>query len=107
MRAREFYVEQLGLTLLAEWPRMIAVKAGEVRLSISQSEEIAKEGNVNIILRTDDIESAKTTLMSRGITLLEDIIEAPNFMRFFTIEDPNHNIIHVGQYLRDPLAVGS
>ena len=86
---------------------MIAVKAGEVRLSISQSEEIAKEGNVNIILRTDDIESAKTTLMSRGITLLEDIIEAPNFMRFFTIEDPNHNIIHVGQYLRDPLAVGS
>lgn len=105
-RAHEFYVDKLGLALLARWPRMIAVRAGDVRFSISQSDEIAKDGNVNVILRTDDVEAARDTLQSRGVTLLEDIIEAPNFMRFFTLEDPDANIIHVGQYLRDPLAVG-
>jgi predicted enzyme related to lactoylglutathione lyase len=105
-QAHEFYVNRLGLTLLNRWPRMISVRAGEVRFSISESNEIAKEGNVNIILRTDDIEAAKSTLESRSVTLLEDIVEAPNFMRFFTTQDPDHNIIHIAQYLRDPLAVG-
>jgi predicted enzyme related to lactoylglutathione lyase len=85
---------------------MISVRAGEVRFSISQSDEIVKESNVNIILRTENIEAARNMLQSRGVTLLEDIVEAPNFMRFITIEDPDHNIIHIGQYLRDPLAIG-
>jgi catechol 2,3-dioxygenase-like lactoylglutathione lyase family enzyme len=105
-RAHEFYIDKLGLTLLNRWPHMISARAGEVRFSISPSDELSKEGNVNVILRTDDIDAAKKELESRGVTLLEDIVEAPNFMRFFTIEDPDHNIIHIGQYLRDPLAIG-
>src|SRR5947208_4362065 len=87
-RAYEFYVTKLGLTLLARWPRMFAVRTGEVRFSISQSDEIAKDGNIQIILRTDDIDSAKAAIESNGITLAQDIVEAPNFMRFFTLEDP-------------------
>lgn len=61
---------------------------------------------MQIILRTDNIEAAKAELVGNGITLAQDIVEAPGFMRFFTIEDPDGNVIHVGQYLRDPLAAG-
>lgn len=105
-RSFDFYVNKLGLTLLMRWPKMFAVRAGEVRFSVSQSDEIAKDGNPQIILRTDDIEAAKVAVTKNGVDLLQDIVEAPNFMRFFTMQDPAGNIIHIGQYLRDPLAVG-
>src|ERR1700733_6550151 len=94
-RSFDFYSNKLGLELLHRWPRMFAVRAGEVRFSVSQSDEIAKDGNVQIILRTDNSDEAKAELVGKGITLAQDIVEAPGFMRFFTIEDPNGNIIHV------------
>src|SRR5207248_584086 len=70
-RSFDFYVNKLGLTLLARWPRMFAVRAGEVRFSVSQSEEIANEGNIQIILRTDNIESAKEAATKNGIELIQ------------------------------------
>jgi predicted enzyme related to lactoylglutathione lyase len=85
---------------------MFAVRAGDVRISVFQSDEVASSGNVEIILRTDDIETAKAAVTNNEVTLTQDIIEAPGFMRFFTLEDPDRNVIHIGQYLRDPLAVG-
>ncbi len=102
----DFYANKLGLTLLHRWPKMFAVRAGDVRISVFQSEEIASSGNIEIILRTDDIETAKASVTNDGVALAQDIIEAPDFMRFFTLEDPDGNVIHIGQYLRDPLAVG-
>jgi predicted enzyme related to lactoylglutathione lyase len=102
----DFYVSKLGLELLHRWPRMFAVRAGEVRFSVSQSDEMASESNVQIILRTDDIEMAKAALTGRGLSLDNDIVTAPDFMRFFTIADPDGTVVHIAQYLRDPLAVG-
>src|SRR4051794_35181031 len=103
-RSHEFYVEKLGLSLLRRWPKMFAVRAGEVRLSISESTDaIQVEGNVRIVLRTASIKQAREEVTAKGIVLLEDIVEAPGFMRFFTLQDPDGNILHVGEYLRDPL----
>jgi hypothetical protein len=45
-------------------------------------------------------------LVTNGLTLAQDIVEAPGFMRFFTVEDPDANVIHIAEYLRDPLASG-
>ena len=105
-RSFDFYTNKLGLPLLHRWPKMFAVRAGEIRISVFQSEEVASSGNIEIILRTDDIETAKAAMINSGVILAQDIIEAPDFMRFFTVEDPDGNVIHIGQYLRDPLAVG-
>jgi catechol 2,3-dioxygenase-like lactoylglutathione lyase family enzyme len=105
-RSIDFYTHKLGLELLHRWPKMFAVRAGEIRISVFQSDEISTTGNIEIILRTNDIESAKTRLVTNGLTLAQDIVEAPGFMRFFTVEDPDANVIHIAEYLRDPLASG-
>jgi catechol 2,3-dioxygenase-like lactoylglutathione lyase family enzyme len=105
-RSFNFYTNKLGLALLHRWPKMFAVRAGDVRISVFQSDEVASSGNVEIILRTDNIESAKAAVTHNEVTLAQDIIEAPGFMRFFTIEDPDGNVIHIGQYLSDPLEIG-
>ena len=104
-RMKEFYVAKLGLEVLEDFPKVMAVRAGEVRFSFFVSEEeFAKQNRVQIILRTSDINKAKEQLLNAGVEPLEDIIEAPNFMKFITIGDPDGNIVYVGEYLRDPLA---
>ena len=105
-RSFDFYINKLGLQLLHRWPRMFAARAGEVRFSVSQTEDLAAGGNVQILLRTDDIDAAKAAITKNGLVVKSDIVEAPGFMRFFTLEDPDGTVIHVGQYLRDPLALG-
>jgi catechol 2,3-dioxygenase-like lactoylglutathione lyase family enzyme len=105
-RSFDFYVNKIGLTLLQRWPKMFAVRAGEVRISVFQAEEVSISGNIEIILRTKDLETAKVTIMNNNISLTQDIVEAPGFMRFLSLKDPDGNVIHIGEYLRDPLEVG-
>jgi catechol 2,3-dioxygenase-like lactoylglutathione lyase family enzyme len=102
----DFYVNKLGLTLLQRWPKMFAVRAGEVRISVFQTNEVSTSGNVEIILRTDNIEAAKDSIRNNNIPLIQDIVEAPGFMRFFSLKDPDGNVLHIGEYLRDPLEIG-
>jgi catechol 2,3-dioxygenase-like lactoylglutathione lyase family enzyme len=104
-RARDFYIEKLGLTLLGGTEKYFAARAGEIRLSFFPKEDTSTgEGRIAFILRTDNVDEAFTRLTAAGIAVPEGIIEAPDFMRFFTFEDPDGNTLHVGQYLRDPLA---
>ncbi len=105
-RSFDFYVNKLGLPVLHRWPKMFAVRAGEVRISVFQTDEVSTSGNVEIILRTDSIESAKDSIVNNGITLTQDIVEAPGFMRFLSLKDPDGNVLHIGEYLRDPLETG-
>ena len=65
---------------------MFAVRAGDIRFSISQTDEIAKDGNVQIVLRTDDLEAATRSWVisgghhQKGVVPHQDILEAPKFM---------------------------
>jgi hypothetical protein len=59
--------------------------------------------NASIIFRTEDIEASVRALKSRGIEFSSDILEAPGFMRFISLSDPDNNPILLGQYSRDPL----
>jgi catechol 2,3-dioxygenase-like lactoylglutathione lyase family enzyme len=104
-RARAFYIEKLGLTLLGGAEKYFAARAGEIRLSFFPSEDTPTgEGRVAFILRTDNVDEEFARLTAAGIDAPDGIIEAPDFMRFFSFEDPDGNTVHVGQYLRDPLA---
>jgi predicted enzyme related to lactoylglutathione lyase len=103
-RARIFYAETLGLELLESDLKLFAVKAGDIRFSFFESDGEAHTPNaIKVILRTSDIESSFATLKAAGVTVLEEIIVAPGFMKFFTIADPDGNVLFVAEYLRDPL----
>ena len=108
--ARAFYVDQLKLPLLQDTPaiKLLAVKAGEIRISIFADRTIeevtaAAAAGGHLILRTQDLEETMRTLRENGVRLSE-VSEAPGFVRFASTQDPSGNRIEIAQYLRDPLA---
>ena len=108
-KTKEFYVKKLELEILENTSTLLALKAGEVRLSFFEGYKKAvisskNETGYNIILRTKNISSARNSLVKKKIKLVQDITEAPGFLKFITIKDPDNNIIHIGEYLSDPLA---
>jgi predicted enzyme related to lactoylglutathione lyase len=102
---KDFYVGKLGLEVLEDFPQVLAVRAGDIRFSFfKSSEELENQNRVQVILRTTDIESAKAAIAKAGVEIIEDVVEAPNFMKFLTIADPDNNTVYIGEYLRDTLA---
>lgn len=104
--ARRFYVDQLGLPVLQDFPamRMFAVRAGSVRLSIfADRTDAGGPGPAQILLGTADLESAISEMKSAGVAVSDPPFEAPGFMRSVTVDDPDGNPIVVAEYLRDPL----
>jgi catechol 2,3-dioxygenase-like lactoylglutathione lyase family enzyme len=63
---------------------------------------------MHFVYRTDDIARTAAELRTRGIPLdggdEHGIHEAPGFIRYVVLHDPEGNRIEIGQYLRDPLA---
>lgn len=109
VKARQFYVDTLGLEVLEENPAipLLALRAGHVRISIFQRPGTSASGAhqpVHFVLKTDDIEKSYKLLTQRGVVFTSGITEAPGFIRFITTHDPDGNLIEIGQYLRDPLA---
>jgi catechol 2,3-dioxygenase-like lactoylglutathione lyase family enzyme len=108
-KAKEFYVNKLGLEIIDEIPplNLIALKAGNIRISIFAGYEppanSKRTTGTHIIFRTDNLEDTIETLKGRGVVFLDGIFEAPGFIRGIATADPDGNIIEIGQYLRDPL----
>lgn len=103
---KEFYADKLGLELLDDGEHFFAVRAGDIRFSFfagGKKYPVADDAaGMGIILKTENVSEARAFVLSKDITLLNDIVEAPNFMKFFTLEDPDGNIVHIGEYLSDP-----
>lgn len=92
--ARVFYVDQLKLPLLQETSaiKLLAVKAGEIRLSIFADRTVqevtaAAAAGGHLILRTSNLEETIRALREYGLPLSE-ISEAPGFVRFVSTQDP-------------------
>ena len=107
--AQAFYVDTLGLEVLQSMPeiKLLAVKAGAVRLSIFEDAkaadiEAACLSGGHVIFRTDDLIKTITALQSKGVSV-GGVSEAPGFMRYIQLHDPSGNVIEIAQYLRDPL----
>ena len=58
---------------------------------------------ITIIFKTDNVEKTKEEIISKGFPIFEDIMEAPGFMKHFSIKDPDGNIVYFGEYLKNPL----
>lgn len=104
--ARHFYVDQLGLPVLQETAaiNLLAVRAGTARLSIfGDRTDRGETGWTQFTLGTHDIDATITELRARGIAVHGQPIEAPGFMRFVIVRDPEGNTVGIAQYLRDPL----
>lgn len=84
---------------------LLAVCAGGVRLSIfgDRADQFGA-GPAQIILATDDLESTLSRLRDRGLSPVKPPAEAPGFMRFVNVLDPDGNSVGIVEYLRDPLA---
>ncbi len=109
-KAREFYVDKLGLTILDDMPDMnlLAVKAGGVRVSIfggfgEKEENNNKKSGTHIIFRTDNLKNTIEELKKRGVVFTGEIVEAGGFIRDIPTIEPDGNIIEFAEYLRDPL----
>jgi catechol 2,3-dioxygenase-like lactoylglutathione lyase family enzyme len=110
-KAKDFYVNKLGLEILEEIPviNLLALKAGNVRISIfsgyeSDMDRNPRNASSHFVFQTDDIELTYSELTAKGVVFDDKIREAPGFVRFLSTMDPDGNKIEFGQYLRDPLA---
>ncbi|MBS1903707.1 MAG: VOC family protein [Bacteroidetes bacterium] len=106
-RAREFYLEKIGLPLLEEIPaaNLFACGIGGFRLSVFGGYEAAppkgdRTAGMNLVFEVDDIEQALAELSARGVTFDGGIHEAPGFCRFIVTFDPDDNPVEFAQYLR-------
>ena len=106
-KAKDFYVEKLGLEILESAEHFFAVKCGDIRFSFFEGAKIFDNKDdstgVSIIFKTNDLQSTKAALISKDIILFEDITEAPGFMKHFSVKDPDGNLVFFGEYLKDPL----
>jgi predicted enzyme related to lactoylglutathione lyase len=107
--AREFYEKKLALPVIEDHPRMFAVRAGGVRFSILGGGDRREDDNpvgqaTTIMLRTDNLEKAMAELSDRGVDFEDEINEAPGFMRYVSLSDPDGNELYLAQYISDPLA---
>ena len=108
-KTKDFYIKKLELEVLQNTSALLALKAGEVRLSFfggykKTSTASKNKTGYNIILRTKNILATRNSLVKKKVELIQDITEAPGFLKFISIKDPDNNIIHIGEYLSDPLA---
>ena len=102
-RAKRFYQEQVGLTLLDENPAAIRFGAGKgSQLSVRRGQP--NVGQTVAHFEVDDIEAAVRELISRGVTFEE--YETPKTVNFIAqigpargawFKDPDGNVFGVRQ----------
>lgn len=108
-RARTFYIDQLGMSVIEEYPTMFAYCAGHVRFTVvgggtqQDPDSDVADPPATIMFRTTDIDASVLELKAKGVKFLGDIEEAPGFMRHIALLDPDNNVVYIAQYFRDPL----
>jgi len=107
--AKEFYLQTLGLEAIESYPKFFAAKAGNVRFSVFAGGTKRTAGDdgdapATLILRTADLDATMAELTAKGVVFEDAVAEAPKFMRFVPLLDPDGNRLYIAQYLGDPFA---
>ena len=106
--SRHFYVDLLGMEILQESDGMLAFRAGEVRVSVfggGRRLDPDKDGPPNLkpVFSTERLDDVVKILKGKGVEFLGEIEDAPGFMRFIPLRDPDNNVLFLGEYAADPL----
>jgi len=97
-RAREFYVDVLGMDLLRDaemgpgmrWVQ-VAPRGGEATITlVTWFETMPAGSNRGLVLETDDLDGAVERLRGRGLDFPDGIQQQP-WGRFVTFTDPDGN----------------
>ncbi len=107
----DFYHQILGCEILEDFrdKGFAALLGGPIRISIfggnTRRENVPdNEAGMNMVFRTEDIAKTVEEFKAKGVSFTGQIFEAPGFMKWVDLTDPDGNIVQVGQYLRDPIA---
>ena len=96
----------MGFEIIEEHPKSFAFRAGPVRYTVTPGGTLLGDtdpSNASIIFKTLDIEKTVGNLKDRGVEFSGEINEAPGFMKFISLADPDNNQLMLAQYTRDPL----
>jgi catechol 2,3-dioxygenase-like lactoylglutathione lyase family enzyme len=98
-RAVAFYTEVVGLSLVSrsgdEWAEL---DAGPVRFALHGTDEGDLPGGGTVVLRVEDLDSARWTLEQRGARFDAHVGEVEGFARFATFRDPDGNPVQIIEY---------
>ncbi|WFE31049.1 glyoxalase superfamily protein [Micromonospora sp. WMMD975] len=98
-RARDFYVDVLGLDLVRDNPMgpggrwvQVAPKGAAATLTLVTWFDSMPPGSLRgLVLETDDLDADVTRLGERGLTFAEDGVQVAPWGRYVTFADPDGN----------------
>ena len=97
---KDLYVRKLGMELVEEFDSFYAVKAGNVKFSFGggYKKNPKNEDSTGIVLflKTADLFKTRDMLIERSVKLISDITDEKGY-KYLTIEDPDGNLVHIGQ----------
>jgi len=113
-KAREFYESTLGLKVVQDyrqdddnWWVSLDLPEGGVTVTLSTHLGNMKPGAMVLYLATSDITAAHKALSDEGVKISEiqaDLFGPGSDAGFFTLEDPDGNLIHITQAKSTPFA---
>ncbi len=103
-RAKSFYVEKFGFTVVADYIMgnaeageragnrwvMLLPPGGGVSITLTTWFEDLKPGTMKMSLSTSDVEKTYQELKSKGVKPINEISDAP-WGKWFSIDDPDGN----------------
>lgn len=106
-KAKEFYVEKLGLKIKKDyrqddnhWWVELDVPEGGVSVTLSTFHGHMKPGTLTLYFSTENIEAAHKELSDKGVEVsdIQDDLHGPGSgTKWFNFNDPDGSLIHIEQ----------
>ena len=91
-RAKDFYLNTLGMRFLFEAGPLVFFQCGDIRLMLSNSQVAEPRGGTIVYFKVEDIQIVHEQLQQKGV----DLVRAPHLVA----KMPDHNLWMM--FLRDP-----
>lgn len=106
-KAKEFYVEKLGLKVLSDyrqsddrWWVSLSLPEGDVTITLTTYFEDTKPGPITLWFGTTDLNQAHKDLKDKTVDVSDigDDLHGPGSgVKWFNFKDPDDNLIHLEQ----------
>lgn len=113
-KAKEFYTDKLGLKVVQDyrqddnnWWVALDLPEGDVTITLTTHHGNAKPGAMVMYFAASDAAAAHKELSEKGVKVSDvkdDLFGPGSGVKFFTLEDPDGNLIHLAEAQRTPFA---